>query len=370
MCSRATGDLLGLMLPDAAHLQEEEARYANRKGFSRHHPALPLYTLADARQALALVRGYGYQQAIDLAGGAQLSLIPNGHILGSACVHLRLGGQTLLFSGDLGRPGDSLMLPPRTPPEADYLVLESTYGNRLHGTQDPAGMLAAVINRTAPRGGVVLVPAFAVGRAQTLLLHLHRLKAERRIPDIPVYLNSPMAGAATDLYRRHVGELRIDAAEAAAIFQGVRFVQSAEESRRLNERDGPMIIISASGMATGGRVLHHLKRFAPDPRNTILFAGYQAGGTRGATLLAGEKSVKIHGEQVPVNAEVCHLDGLSSHADYSEILAWLRGFRRAPKQTFIVHGEPASADGLRRHIQDNLGWNCRVPDYLEIAGLQ
>jgi len=369
LCSSATRDLLGLMLPDAAHLQEEEANYANRKGYSKHHPAQPLYTMADAHQALSLLHGQAYDREIALPGGAQLRLVPNGHILGSSCAHLQVAGTSILFSGDLGRPNDPLMLAPRPPRRADYLVIESTYGNRRHAQADPAQALAEVINRTAARGGVLVVPAFAVGRSQSLLLHIHRLKAARRIADIPVYLNSPMAGAATNLYLRHLNELRIDQMEAAALFAGVRFIESPEESRRLNARNGPMIIISASGMATGGRVLHHLARFAPDPRNTVLFAGYQAGGTRGASLVAGEKTVKIHGEQIPVNAEVCQLDSLSSHADGDEIIAWLRGFEKPPRHTFIVHGEPASADALRRKIQDELAWPCSVPEYLESATL-
>jgi len=215
----------------------------------------------------------------------------------------------------------------------------------------------------------VVIPAFAVGRAQAVLHRLYRLTQAGRIGKIPTFVNSPMAANATSLYRRNLGELRIGAEELDAMCSDVRFVQSPEESMRLNERDGPMVIISASGMATGGRVLHHLKRFAPDPRNTILFAGFQAGGTRGAAMLAGEKSIKLHGQFVPVNAEVCNLDNLSSHADYAEILDWLRGIGTPPRQVFIVHGEPAAADAMRRHIQETLGWNCRVPEYLETASL-
>lgn len=369
LCSHATRDLLGILLPDAAHLQEEEARYANLRGFSKHHPALPLYTLADAQQALRQVKGVGYGKDLDLGKGLSFRLTPNGHILGSACLSLKQGQRELVFSGDLGRPHDSLMQAPRPVVRADYLVLESTYGDRLHAPDDADRQLAEVVGRTAARGGVVVIPAFAVGRAQAVLHRLYRLTQAGRIGKIPTFVNSPMAANATSLYRRNLGELRIGAEELDAMCSDVRFVQSPEESMRLNERDGPMVIISASGMATGGRVLHHLKRFAPDPRNTILFAGFQAGGTRGAAMLAGEKSIKLHGQFVPVNAEVCNLDNLSSHADYAEILDWLRGIGTPPRQVFIVHGEPAAADAMRRHIQETLGWNCRVPEYLETASL-
>lgn len=369
LCSPATRELLAIMLPDAAHLQEEEAHYANRHGFSKHHPALPLYTLADAEQALRLVHEVAFDRDVDLGGGLGFCLTPNGHILGSGCLTLKTAERQVVFSGDLGRPHDLVMAAPRTIARADTLLLESTYGDRRHGNADALTELAAIVTRTAARGGVVVIPAFAVGRAQSLAYHLHLLRERRLIPDIPVYLNSPMAADVTLLYQGHLDELRLSAQQVRGMCAGVHIVNSADESRRLNEKDGPMVIISASGMATGGRVLYHLKRFAPDARSTILFAGFQAGGTRGAAMLAGEKSVKIHGEYVPVNAEVCRLDNLSSHADYTEILEWLRGFAAPPRRVYIVHGEPAAADALRRHIQESLGWHCSVPDYLETAVL-
>lgn len=369
LCSEATRALLEIMLPDAAHLQEEEARYANRHGFSRHHPALPLYTHEDARRALALVKGVGYHTETELPGGGTFLLLPNGHILGSAMALVRAGNTRILFSGDIGRPNDVLMPAPEQPPQADYVVVESTYGDRLHTGDGSAEELAQVVNRTAARGGVVVIPAFAVGRAQTLMLLLHRLCAERRIPEIPIYLNSPMAGRASLAYERFARELRISHTELEQMFRRVRLVDSADDSIRLNGRNGPMIIISASGMATGGRVLHHLARFAPDARNTILFAGFQAGGTRGAALVGGEKQVRIHGQMVPVNAEVQMLDNLSSHADHGEVIRWLRGMPAAPRKAFIVHGEPAAADHMRQHIERELRWPCDVPDYLETADL-
>jgi metallo-beta-lactamase family protein len=231
-------------------------------------------------------------------------------------------------------------------------------------------MLAEVITRTAARGGVVVIPSFAVGRAQTILHHLARLKAAKRIPDLPVYLNSPMAIDATQLYSKHAGEHRLSAAEIHAMCIGAQAVNTPEESRRLNTMKGPMIIISASGMATGGRVLHHITQFGPDPRNTLLFADFQAGGTRGAAIMGGAQSVKIHGEYVPIRAEVAMLDTLSSHADSAEILAWLRHLEKAPKTTFLVHGEPAAADALRHQIEEQLHWRVTVPEYLETAHLR
>jgi metallo-beta-lactamase family protein len=365
MCSHATRELLGVMLPDAAHLQEEEARYANRHQTSKHHPALPLFDMEDAARALRLVHGVDYLHDTPLEGGLRFRLTPNGHILGSACVNLHAGGRDILFSGDLGRPNDALMAAPARPEPADWLVLESTYGDRLHNPEDTAERLARIVSSTAARGGVVVIPAFAVGRAQSLLLHLYRLRQAGRIGDIPVFLNSPMAADATAIFRGHQEELRPSAEEIRGMCRMAHLVNSADESRALNRREGPMVIISASGMATGGRVLYHLEHFAPDARNTILFAGFQAGGTRGASMLGGEGRIKIHGQYIPVRAEVQSLDNLSSHADYAEILVWLRALEKPPRKVFITHGEPAAADSLRRRVSEALGWDCVVPDYLE-----
>ena len=378
-CSAATRDLCGILLPDAAHLQEEEARFANKHGFSKHHPALPLFDADDAKRALKLLHAIDFHRVITLGDGKSggtssgvsfrpsFQLVPNGHILGSACVVLQSGGRTAVFSGDLGRPADPIMQAPEAITHADYLVLESTYGNRLHGKVDPERMLGDIISRTAQRGGVVVIPAFAVGRAQSVLYYIDQLKRRKAIPDIPVYLNSPMAIDATRLYHTHQALHRLTPAGCQAMCRVAQPVNTPEESRLLNTRKGPMIIVSASGMATGGRVLHHIRQFAPDARNTLLFAGFQAGGTRGAALVAGADSVKIHGEYVPVRAEVAQIDVLSSHADYAEILMWLRHFKTPPKETFLVHGEPAAADALRHRISEELGWRCRVPDYLETA---
>ncbi len=370
ICSDATRDLCAILLPDAGHLQEEEAEYANRTGFSRHHPALPLYTEQDAVRCLDQFHPVAFGSTIDLGAAGTARLLRAGHILGAAMVELRCEGRRILFSGDLGRPNDAVMPPPEVVEGADCLVLESTYGDRLHPRADPADGLAEVIGRTAARGGVVVVPTFAVGRAQQLMYHLHRLKDERRIPDIPVYLNSPMAVNAAQVFRAHPGDHRLSTAQCDAIMQSVRIVNSVEQSKRLNEGAGPMLILAASGMAAGGRVVHHLKAFAPDPRNTILFSGYQAAGTRGGALQAGASSIKIHGQYVPVRAEVVVMESLSAHADADEILAWLGDFARAPARTFLNHGEPASADALRRRIEEKPGWRVTVPDYRDTFVLQ
>jgi metallo-beta-lactamase family protein len=369
-CSAATRDLCGILLPDSGHLQEEEAEYANRHGFSKHAPALPLYTREDAARALAHLTPVAFDQSVALPGGLVLRLQPAGHILGAALVELRGNGRTLLFSGDLGRPNDFVANAPESVAHADYLVVESTYGDRRHGFANPKQQLADVVNRTVQRGGVVIVPSFAVGRAQLLMYLLYLLRQERVIPDIPVFLNSPMAVDATRIYYEHRDEHRLTAAEYEGMFSVVKFVNSAEESRRLNQHKTPMIVISASGMATGGRVLHHLKAFAPDARNTILFVGFQAGGTRGAAMLNGAASVKIHGDYVPVRAEVACIDNLSAHADYAEILGWLENFAAPPRRTFITHGEPRPADALRHRIEENLGWSTCVPEYLETVSLE
>ncbi|WP_028101033.1 MBL fold metallo-hydrolase RNA specificity domain-containing protein [Pseudoduganella violaceinigra] len=365
-CTEATRDLCRILLPDSGRLLEEEALYANRHNFSKHKPALPLYSEADALRALehlvAVPVGHEFSPAPEMLGRFQLA----GHILGAASVSLRCDGRTVMFSGDVGRPNDPIMRPPTAPGACDYLVVESTYGDRRHAPSDPAGQLADVISRTAARGGVTVIPAFAVGRAQELLYEIWKLKQAGAIPAaLPVYLNSPMAVDATRLYIKHHDQHRLDERSCHALGQVAHIVNSVEESMALNRRQAPMVIIAASGMATGGRVLHHLKAFAGDSRNTILFAGFQAAGTRGARMLAGETSVKIHGEYFPVRARVELIGNLSAHADADEILDWLSQSPAAPRQVFVTHGEPAAADALRLRIAEQLHWPCRVPDYLD-----
>lgn len=368
-CTPATRDLCAILLPDSGHLQEEEAAYANRHGFSKHRPAEPLYTEADARHALELLHPLPCGERCEPVPGLRMELTHSGHMLGSAFVRIEGGGRSILFTGDLGRPNDPVLRPPEQMAGADYLVTESTYGDRIHEPVDVPAQLAQVLRRTAARGGVLLIPAFAVGRAQTLMHLLATLKAQGSIPDLPVFLDSPMAADATALYWKHREQHRLNAQACAAMCHAAHIVRTPEESRELSARRGPMVIIAASGMATGGRVVHHLKSFAPDWRTTILLTSFQAGGTRGAALAGGARSLRIHGEDVPVRAEVATLGNLSGHADADELLAWLRHFDRAPLKSFITHGEPPAADALRQRIERELGWTCRIPDYLEQAPL-
>jgi metallo-beta-lactamase family protein len=363
----ATCELAAVLLLDSAHLQEEDARRANRYGYSRHEKALPLYTQADARRAIAQFRPLPPGRGLAI-GDLRVTLTPVGHLLGACAVTVQAGGAhgtRLLFSGDLGRVDDLLMPPPQPAPDCDVLLVESTYGNRVHPVGDGPDLLAAIVRGTAAGGGSVLLPAFAVGRAQALLLVLQRLRKAGQVPrELPIFLDSPMASQATELYRRHAKLLRVSAREMGGLLDGVRVVPDAAHSIRLSNARFPRIIISASGMATGGRVLHHLKALAPDERNAVVFAGFQVGGSRGARLVAGEREVKIHGEMVPVRARVVQLEGFSGHADRDGILDWLRPLKRPPQQTYVVHGEPDAADGLRCALRDRLGWrHVYVPQH-------
>jgi metallo-beta-lactamase family protein len=366
--SPATIALAGVLLMDAAHLQEEDARRANRYGYSRHAKALPLYTKADARRALALMKPLPPARPRRI-GDAVVRLDPVGHLLGACAVHVTgADGRRLLFSGDLGRQADLLMPPPEPPQPADVVLVESTYGDRQHPATDVGAELGAIVRDTIGRGGSVLLPSFAVGRAQALLLVLQRLKAAGEIPaDLPIFLDSPMAIEATAVYRKHGRLLRVKPSEVAHLCDGVRMVVTAQQSIRLVQHRYPAVIISASGMATGGRVLHHLKAMAPDPRHHVVFPGFQVGGSRGAHLVAGAKEVKIHGAYVPVRARVSQIRGFSGHADADEILAWLRALPGVPDHAFVVHGEPDAADTLRLRLKDELGWRVRVPQHGERA---
>jgi metallo-beta-lactamase family protein len=368
-CSRATRDLAEVLLLDSAHLQEEDARRANRAGSSRHRPALPLYSVADAKRAIARLVPIAPGRSARI-GPLEATLTPVGHLLGASAITLRGSHGTLVYSGDLGRDADLLMPPPRRIAEADVLLVESTYGNRRHPPEDVQAELGAIVRATVRRGGSVLMPSFAVGRAQTLLLVLQRLKAAGEIPaELPIFLDSPMAIAATAVYQQHRGLLRLPAREAATLCDGVTLVGKAQQSQRLVRSHYPSVIIAASGMATGGRVLHHLAAMAPEPRHTIVFPGFQVGGTRGAKLVGGAQDVRIFGAIVPVRAEVRHLEGCSGHADADELLQWLRGFQGAPAHTLVVHGEREASDALRSRIAAELGWTARVPEHLEQVAL-
>lgn len=369
LCTAATRDLCGILLPDCGHLEEQDAAFAERHGFTKHRPPLPLFTEADARAALPRLTPIDYDHPFRLGPSFELTFRYAGHILGAAMALLTHGNTTLAFSGDLGRPNDPVMRDPATIAHADYLVVESTYGNRAHDPRDPEDLLVDVITRTAHRGGTVLIPAFAVGRVQTILYHLYRLKRARRIPDLPIFLDSPMAIDATDIYQAHRHDHRLTDAESRGVQRVARQTRSVEDSKAIDRSQVPAIVISASGMATGGRVLHHLKVLASDARNTVLFSGFQAAGTRGAAMLAGAPQIKIHGGYVPVRAEVVNLGMLSAHADADETLRWLRGFATPPRLTFVTHGEPEASDALRHRVKEELGWECRVPAYRDEADL-
>ncbi len=365
-CTASTLDLLRIMLPDAAHLQEEEADFANRHRTTKHDPALPLYTGADAERVLAQARPVEFGAAFTPARGIEARFTPSGHILGAGVVACRVGGRRLVFSGDLGRYGVPIMVDPDPVAEADVLLVESTYGNRVHPPDDPRERLTAAVQRAAAQKGWLLIPAFAVGRSQEILHDLRELETAGAIPSLPVYLDSPMAIQATVIYGTHREEH--DAALTALQKGGtrpfapqrLRLSRTVEDSKRLNDTAGPGIIVAGSGMATGGRILHHLKRLLPDPRTTVLFVGYQAAGTRGRLLKEGAREIKMLGTVVPVRAQIMVSDAYSAHADRDEILRWLRGFKRPPTMTYVVHGEPDAADALRDTIESRLGWRVAV----------
>jgi len=371
-----TAELAQLTLADSAHLQEEDAKYANKKGFSKHKPALPLYTTRDAARAIERIQPLEYNTPLELSPGVTARLHDAGHILGSASVgaDLTVNGERirLLFSGDLGRYDTIILNDPAPSDGADYLIIESTYGNRRHPEKEDPEELAGIINDTAKRGGALLIPAFAVGRTQAILYMLRELKTRDRIPNLPIYVDSPMAIAVTELFCRHIEEFD---EEARAVFRAtgecpllcpnLQFMRTPEESQKINDVRYPCIIISASGMATGGRILHHLKHRLPDHRNTVLFVGFQTSGTRGRLLQDGAREIKIHGEQIPVRARIQALESYSRHADYLEILRWLQTFPRPPKLVFVVHGEAEASAALAERIHRTFGWKTHLPVYLE-----
>jgi metallo-beta-lactamase family protein len=361
VCTAATRDVAELILRDSGHLQEKDAEFANRHGFSKHHPALPLYGVIDAERALEQFRPAPFQTPVPLPGGATARFRPAGHILGAATAEIAWNGVTIAFSGDLGRYDDPLMVDPEPIRQADYVVVESTYGDRLHERRDPTEALAEIVERTVARGGTVVIPAFAVGRAQELLYHLWKLKQAGRLPLIPVYLDSPMAIDASNLYCRHTDDHRLAPEMCRQVCAVATYVRDVEASKALSASPMPKVIISASGMATGGRVLHHLKAFGGDRRNTVLFSGFQAAGTRGRDLIEGRREVKIHGRWIRIEAEIADLSMLSAHADADEIMRWLGGFQSPPRRAFVVHGEPSASEAVRVRIGRELHWDACVP---------
>ena len=399
-CTPGTQDIARIVLPDSGRIQEEDAANANRHGFSKHTPALPLYTENDAIRALSQLQPVGYDRPMPVADGIEIEFINAGHLLGSAYVRMTVSGQTLLFGGDLGRFDRPVLPDPTMVDRADYLLVESTYGNRVHENSDEGAKLEQVVKETAERGGRVIIPSFAVGRVEELLYWLKRLEDERRIPVLPVFLDSPMAIEALARYTARLHELdaeiqpetkdekaphgpadrsesldrrrqhaRKERQLCAFCTERFRTVASPSESKALTSSKIPAIVISSSGMATGGRVLHHLKAGLPDSRNTVLFVGYQAAGTRGRSLVDGAPSVKIHGEMVPVHARVAQIESMSAHADSTEIMRWLGGFTEAPRTTFIVHGELPAMEALQGSIQARPGWTTKIPEHRESVAL-
>ena len=357
----STIDVGWLVLLDSAHLQERDAEFANRHGFSRHKPALPLYSVEDAEQALEQFHPVEFQQGHTLHNGGTLLYRRAGHILGAATAEIDIQGKRMVFSGDLGRYGDPIMVDPEPVEHADYLVVESTYGDRVHPQIDPGSVLKEVIERTAHRGGTVVIPAFAIGRTQSLLYQLWKLKSAGELQLVPVYVDSPMATNATELMSAHMADHRLDPAVCREAFSMAKYVRDSDQSKALSANRMPKVIISASGMATGGRVLHHIKAFGPDPRSTIMFAGFQTPGTHGHAIIEGMREVKIHGQWIEIKAEVADLTMFSAHADAEEIMRWLGGFDAPPNQTFIVHGEQAASAALRNRIETVLRWRCAIP---------
>jgi metallo-beta-lactamase family protein len=369
-CTPSTAALARILLPDTAYLQEEDARYANKHRSSKHDPALPLFTRADAEVAIGRLHPHGFDDAVEVAPGTRIRFSRAGHILGAASVLVDDGRRSVLVSGDLGRAHDLVMRPPAPPPAADHIVVESTYGNRSHADEDPADVLADVVTRTAARGGIVLVPVFAVGRAQAVLHLLAGLRAEGRIPAVPTFLNSPMAIDATELFLATPDDHRLAPDEVTRLAEHVQLVRTVEESQALTARHGPMVVLSASGMLAGGRVLHHLRQVGPDHRSTIVLTGFQAAGTRGESLQNGARSLRVFGDDIPIRARVVSLDAMSAHADADELLAWLRSTPAVPSAVSVVHGEASASDTLRRRIQLELGWPASVPgpgEHVEVA---
>lgn len=368
-CTRGTKDLCAILLPDSGYLQEEDANRANKYGYSRHKPALPLYTMQDGVRALDQFVALNFDQSIQLFDTLTFKFLPAGHIIGSSLVYLEHQRKSVLFTGDLGRPNHPVMKPPAIVTRADYLIVESTYGDRLHERTSVLDQLSEIIQQTAARGGSIIIPAFAVGRTQDLLYYLYVLKKEKRIPNIPIFLDSPMAQDVSDLLCHYSGEHRLTKELANSICKIAEYTKTSEESKSIDQYSMPVIIISASGMAEGGRILHHLKAFLPDERSTIVFTGYQSEGTRGDRLLKGELEIKIHGAMVPVRAQIKSINSMSAHADYQEMLDWLGNFKPSPQKVFITHGDLEAMKALKSKMEEKFNWLCVIPEYLQTETL-
>jgi len=370
-CTPGTADLCRLVLPDSGRIQAEDARQANKHGYSKHQPAMPLYDESDALRALTHLQPLGYERSMEVAPGVTIEFVSAGHLLGSAYVRVRLaGGRTILFGGDLGRYGRPVLPDPVAAAQADVVLVESTYGDRDHVADDDGEQLAVIIRDTAHRNGKLIIPAFAIGRVEEVLYWVRRLEREQRIPVLPVYVDSPMAIEALKFYTARVSELDEEMRppqKQVSMFATARFqtVASPQQSKELTASRRSAIVISSSGMATGGRVLHHLAAALPERRNTVLFVGFQAAGTRGRLLVDGAEEVKIHGRFVPVRSAIARLDSMSAHADRGEILRWLGTLPEAPGRLCLVHGEPAPMDALKALIHERLGWTPYTPEHAE-----
>lgn len=363
--TEGTIDLCEILLRDSGRIQEEDAYRANKYHYSKHSPALPLYTEEDAIKVLKHFKpiklGVGYTVKDTIGFHASRA----GHILGSTILSFKVDNRTIVFSGDLGRAHTDLLKERATIQYADYLVVESTYGNRLHPDEDAEEDLGRIIRETAKRGGTIVIPSFAVGRTQLILYYLYQLQIKGKLPNIPIVLDSPMAQDATGIFEKHCEEHKIDPKICSKVCKIARYTQNVGDSKALHRSVFPQVIIAASGMIEGGRVLHHIKKYGPDHHNTIVFTGFQAPMTRGERILSGSKEVKIHGQLIPIRARVEILDNLSSHADYNEMLEWLEGFKKAPAKVFITHGEPDAAAALKEKIEKQFGWDVVIPDYLD-----
>ena len=362
--SAATCDLCNILLPDSGHIQEEDAEFLNRHGYSKHEPALPLYDKHQAIQSLGLLKPESMGKPFSPIAGWKVTLSSAGHILGASSVLVEVAGRRILFSGDLGRPDDLLMPPPDQPPLADTVLIESTYGNREHPEDNVIAELGNALKKVSARGGVAVIPVFAVGRAQAILYAISLLKERGDIPHgLPVFLDSPMAVHTTELYKKHPHAHRLNAQGIRDLENVATMIESTDQSKKLASRHGPMVILAASGMATGGRVLHHLAHYLPNHRNMVILTGYQAPGTRGATLANGSGVVRIHSKDIQINAEVVQLQSSSAHADAVQLIDWLRSMKEAPSQVYVVHGEPEASDALRQRIHQSLGWRALVPEH-------
>ncbi|MCF7857719.1 MAG: MBL fold metallo-hydrolase [Candidatus Cloacimonetes bacterium] len=375
ICTHATAELCRVMLKDSAHIQEEDAKWANKKGFSKHSPALPLYTQEDAEKAIALFQPVHYGDFFKLSENTRIKFHDSGHILGAAFIDIKTQtthiSSKILFSGDLGRPEIPVLNEPDQVYNVDHLILESTYGQRLHDSKDPISDLVAVIKRSMDRGGALVIPAFSVGRTQTLLYLLRLLEEEGKIPSYPIFVDSPMAIEALEIFEKHIHDFDLNARQQKMagkdIFRpkNLQICRSKEDSIGINQHRSGCIIISASGMVTGGRIVHHMAQRLPDPKNTILMIGYQAEGTRGRSIVDKKETVKIHGKVIPINAQIEIIDGFSGHADYNEMLAWLMPFNKKPENVFIVHGEPEASQAMADKIKQTYHWNVTIPKFAE-----